>query len=297
MKPSQCILVLSHRCNYTCKHCYDRMNRDILPHDIVVKNAFKVLKRLKKEKITHITFSGGECSLFPYFLDILKFAKKKGFFINIFTNGSSKNFALFDFADSISTSIDGRKNIHNLIRGSSLAYDNVLNFISNPIIKNKKLTVQSTINRMNIGDLSFLDEILQKLIFPKDLLYVSCMLETSDPSQRGLTLTQKEEKKVFMYLQELLKKNNYHINLKTNLIEVESLKLLSPTHMDFQIPLFIDLASDKYYFSSNSSQFFSDVLNLDFSMFEKELFGIHKKLLSLKLKKGTYLNLENYFLS
>ncbi|MDD5477756.1 MAG: radical SAM protein [Candidatus Omnitrophica bacterium] len=78
---------LTYRCNFHCRHCY-------LPHsyrkkrEIKTKEALLILDELKNIGCFYLGFTGGEVFLRKDILNIFWYAKKKGFEVIIYTNGS-----------------------------------------------------------------------------------------------------------------------------------------------------------------------------------------------------------------
>ncbi|MEE3343695.1 MAG: radical SAM protein [Bacilli bacterium] len=77
---------LTNACNFKCKHCYLGSKKDF---KFINKNElFKLLDELKKLGCISLILTGGEPLLHPDFKEIYTYAKKKGFLITLFTNGS-----------------------------------------------------------------------------------------------------------------------------------------------------------------------------------------------------------------
>lgn len=83
--PTVCSIEITQKCNFKCRHCY------------IVGGSYKEMSLLQFEKLVDIlhannvlfiTLTGGEVLLHREFIDMYTYAKKKGFFITIFTNGS-----------------------------------------------------------------------------------------------------------------------------------------------------------------------------------------------------------------
>lgn len=75
-------------CNFCCKYCYNidlvKGQMKNLPFDYIYRFLIS-----RKNKLEGIVFSGGECTLYSKFIDLVKFVKNLGFFIKIDTNGSN----------------------------------------------------------------------------------------------------------------------------------------------------------------------------------------------------------------
>lgn len=77
---------ITSRCNFSCIHCYLGNHRTTSP-ELSYEEVVAILDTLASEGVLFLTLTGGEVLCRGDFLDIYLYAKKKGFLINIFTNG------------------------------------------------------------------------------------------------------------------------------------------------------------------------------------------------------------------
>ena len=88
--PLRVMFELTYRCNFRCRHCYvPKSYRK--KGELRTKEIFSVLAQLKDIGCFYLGFTGGEPFIRKDILDILWFAKKKGFELIIYTNGSLIN--------------------------------------------------------------------------------------------------------------------------------------------------------------------------------------------------------------
>jgi len=83
---------LTTRCNLHCVHCYintPAADPDALARELDTKTLCTVLDQLADEGCLWLLLTGGEPLLRPDFLEIYTYAKRKGFLITIFTNGTA----------------------------------------------------------------------------------------------------------------------------------------------------------------------------------------------------------------
>ena len=85
--PESGLFELTYRCNLECVHCYCKGSED-LDKELSTTEVKGVLDQLHKEGCLGITFSGGEPLIREDFWEIYLSAKRKGFLIDIFTNGT-----------------------------------------------------------------------------------------------------------------------------------------------------------------------------------------------------------------
>ena len=93
-KPYSVIFELTPKCNMNCIHCY--LQDSHLEEQLSTEDIYALLDLLCDKGILFITFTGGEVFSRKDFLDIYMYAKKKGFFVEIFTNGSLINASIID---------------------------------------------------------------------------------------------------------------------------------------------------------------------------------------------------------
>lgn len=287
MKLSNGIMVLSHKCNYNCTHCYDKQKSDLFDAEHIYNKAKILLKKLKNMGLKEVLFSGGECTLFPKIHELVDFANKLNILPSVFTNGSSQDFGLFNKLKSVCTSIDGDCAVHNIIRRNPTAYENVVSFIKNPVIKEKPIIVQTTISKISVSDLSFITHIAKMLSFPKDTLKIYAMSKTTDNTKNSLLLTQDEYIKVSEYIQNLCKSYDYHINISTDIIDTDVIKTINLETLSF--PLFIDIGQNKFYV-------FADIAALSRPLDELSVDTIKylRQVLILKIKSGIAMSAQKY---
>lgn len=78
---------LTYRCNFRCRHCYVPFSYR-KKGELKTKEVFSVLGQLKDMGCFYLGFTGGEPFMRKDIIDILWYAKRKGFEIIIYTNGS-----------------------------------------------------------------------------------------------------------------------------------------------------------------------------------------------------------------
>lgn len=77
---------LTFRCNLKCVHCY--VAEDKTRHELTFREITDILDQIHQEGCLWLSFTGGEPLMRSDFLDIYRYAKRKGFLITILTNGT-----------------------------------------------------------------------------------------------------------------------------------------------------------------------------------------------------------------
>ena len=83
--PYSVLFELTARCNMNCVHCYLQNVHDT--KDLSYDKIIQIIDILYEKGIVFLTFTGGEILLRKDFVDIYLYAKKKGFLVELFTNG------------------------------------------------------------------------------------------------------------------------------------------------------------------------------------------------------------------
>lgn len=122
---------LTSKCNFRCRHCYiSDFTNDGLSFDIIEK----VLSDARSLGAYSIVYTGGEVLLRKDFINIVEFTRKKGFSVNILSNGylldediiqklsdlyvNSFGITLFSLDDNINDFITRSKNSSSKIIGA-----------------------------------------------------------------------------------------------------------------------------------------------------------------------------------
>ena len=82
---------LTFRCNLRCAHCYCNLplnDREAVEKELTTQKVFKIFDQMAEAGCLWLLITGGEPLLRKDFLEIYSYAKKKGFIITLFTNGT-----------------------------------------------------------------------------------------------------------------------------------------------------------------------------------------------------------------
>ena len=93
-------LELTFRCNNRCLHCYVNQpahHEKVREKELSSTEIYRLLDNMAQEGTLWLLLTGGEPLLRPDFRDIYLYAKKKGFLITLFTNGTLITPSLVDF--------------------------------------------------------------------------------------------------------------------------------------------------------------------------------------------------------
>ena len=82
---------LTERCNLACKHCYINLptnDRVARAAELTTEEVCRIFDEMADAGCLWLLLSGGDPFLRPDFLEIYAHAKKKGFLLNVYTNGT-----------------------------------------------------------------------------------------------------------------------------------------------------------------------------------------------------------------
>lgn len=82
---------ISNRCPLECVHCYNNLPMNdgaARKRELTTEEHYRILDELSELGSLWLLFTGGEIFARHDFLDIYRYASKKGFFITLFTNGT-----------------------------------------------------------------------------------------------------------------------------------------------------------------------------------------------------------------
>lgn len=82
---------LTFRCNLRCAHCYCNLppnDQEAIEKELTTEEVFNIFDQIAEAGCLWLLITGGEPLLRKDFLEIYTYAKKKGFLITLFTNGT-----------------------------------------------------------------------------------------------------------------------------------------------------------------------------------------------------------------
>src|SRR6202047_1527613 len=89
--PMQVSIEVTRRCPLECQHCYNNLSmgdQEARSREMTTNEHFRVLDELVEMGCFWLLYTGGEIFARKDFLEIYTYAKKNGFLITLFTNGT-----------------------------------------------------------------------------------------------------------------------------------------------------------------------------------------------------------------
>ena len=159
------------RCNLHCVMCYtDPFNTpERIKQELTYEEVIRILDEIHEAGCLELTFTGGEPFVRRDFLDIYTYAKKKGFLLTIFTNGTLITPKIADYLKAyppsmIEISFHGltKESFDGITQGRG-SYERCLEGIRLVLERNLPLTLKATMMTINRDEVLKLKEFFSRL--------------------------------------------------------------------------------------------------------------------------------------
>jgi radical SAM protein with 4Fe4S-binding SPASM domain len=157
----------TYRCNLHCDFCFQRSEngrlRVDMRHEEMTPEQWEGVIDRVAQFATTMFWMGGEVMIYPRIMDLLARCKRRGLKVIIVTNGyhlAERANALVEMGiDAITVSLDGFKEVHNKIRHSPRAFDQVVAGIEAIVSARGKgalpiITINHALNKDNYRDIA-----------------------------------------------------------------------------------------------------------------------------------------------
>lgn len=169
-KPYSVLFELTPRCNMNCVHCYLQNHHEAeqLSYDSVIK----IIDLLYEKGILFLTLTGGDVFTRTDFANIYLYTKKKGFIVEIFTNGeliTDDMILLFTKYPPllVDVSIYGSNDItYRLITGKKGAFERVINNCKKMKKAGIRVSIKTPVLKQTYGELDEMKSLAEKLGIP-----------------------------------------------------------------------------------------------------------------------------------
>lgn len=152
VKPSFIVWIFTSICNLNCKHCYAWRLKGLKELDL--REKLSLIRDLAEISVNYVNLTGGEPLIHPHLTCILKELHGYGIMTSIVTNATrvSEGIARLLSKHYVYTyvSIDGPKEIHDMIRGLG-SYDQAIKGVNTLRAHGIPFSIVMAVNRLNYG--------------------------------------------------------------------------------------------------------------------------------------------------
>jgi len=167
--PFMIVWNFTNMCNFRCKHCYQRADKP-LPNELSLAEKLRVVEELDRAGVPAIALSGGEPTIHPDYLTIIKAASRRGMYTAVATNGW--RFADIDELKKavdaglryVEVSIDSanpRK--HDEFRGVEGAWKRAVKALENAVKLGLSHAMAVTLTKMNVDEIDDLLDLAESI--------------------------------------------------------------------------------------------------------------------------------------
>lgn len=152
-------LPIFFRCVNRCLFCSNSRERG---ESLSLKEIDVILRKMRRKGFTHVTFTGGEPTLHPQFIQTLAAAKALGYRTQAVTNGSALSIAALrkkalPLLDELCLSIHGHNAaLHDKITQNPKSFSRIRKALAGA--KGPALIVNTVVNRLNVRSLGDIAE-------------------------------------------------------------------------------------------------------------------------------------------
>lgn len=164
------IFELTPKCNFNCVHCY--LNEHHFSKELSYEQVIKIIDILYEKEVLFLTFTGGDIFTRKDFLDIYTYAKKKGFIVELYTNGAlinEKHINVFKKYPPLLVDISlygSCEETYYKVTGVRGAFTKVLSNIQKLIDANIRVSMKAPVLNVYYDELPKMKKISQKFKIP-----------------------------------------------------------------------------------------------------------------------------------
>lgn len=155
--PLAAYIEITNSCNMKCKHCF-KLHAPYLC-GMSIKKLYAIIDDLEKMGVFELRFVGYEPTTSPELHDIVQYAKSKGFYLVLNTNGfyaDEKQNELISYGfNEFLISIDGDKKYHDKLRTKG-SFERASSFIEKLGSHKIRTKINMTVNNENIKHITYL---------------------------------------------------------------------------------------------------------------------------------------------
>ena len=238
------------QCNLKCKHCYANATPYPAPDELTLEQKYQVVDQLDEAGVAAISFSGGEPLTNKDFLKVARYAKSKGFYLTVATNGTLISEKMAEKLKEVGIgyveiSLDGpNAKVHDEFRGVKGAFDAAVRGIKNAKAVGLTVGIATTATHENLDTIPEIVKLARELRADRFIVF------NFIPTGRGKDivnedLTPEEREELMKYLYKEWQKGDMQIfstspaysRISLNGVSEGEGDKVSPTHFaEFEFP-------------------------------------------------------------
>jgi len=165
-RPIYAVWEITLACDLACRHCGSRAGKG-RPDELDTKEAFDMVRQMHELGVLEVTVIGGEAYLRDDWTEIVREIRRLGMQCSMTTGGrgltperarQAKDAGL----QSVSVSIDGLRESHDLLRGVQGSFDSAMKAFENLRAVGIPVAANTQINRPNLKEIPEVFELLVK---------------------------------------------------------------------------------------------------------------------------------------
>lgn len=167
---------ITYSCNLKCKHCYANAGKP-LKDELTTEEVKNAIDKLDRASVPIIAFSGGEPLVRKDIFELTNYARNKGIYVAIATNGTliTKEKAKKMKESGVSftqISLDGASpNVHDSFRGINGVYDKTIQGIKNCVREGFFVNIATTATKYNYNEIPMIIDLCDSLNVNWFMLY------------------------------------------------------------------------------------------------------------------------------
>jgi 12,18-didecarboxysiroheme deacetylase len=167
---------VTRACNLKCLHCYAKASESSHEKELTTREAGIMMDDLAGFGVPVILFSGGEPLVRQDLVELARYAVERGMRAVISTNGTllteEKVRELKEVGLSyVGVSLDGLEEVNDRFRGKKGAFRSAMEGIRNCQEAGLKVGLRFTLNRMNLGQVPLIFDLLEQFNIPRVCFY------------------------------------------------------------------------------------------------------------------------------
>lgn len=165
-KPLFIVLVTNNSCNFKCTYCYGDYGHRKGIADFSTIKLLKIIDELKEMGTKILTLHGGESLLRKDFGEILNYAKLKGFYVSLNSNGTfvPRKITELKCLDNLCISMDGNEDSNDKNRGKG-SFKQAITALEVARQNKIPIVVSATLTMDNMNDMEFLADLGKNIGF------------------------------------------------------------------------------------------------------------------------------------